>query len=144
MDADPPPVTLTRIRNEIRRFNFRNADEFELHAGLETILTGLGLTVEREVRLDQHSRIDIATDLPAGLRLGIEVKIAGQGMNVLRQVRRYAAVPELDALMLVTTINRHLQAVMPWVDVPAGPPSMSRWTLDGKPFDLVLLRRGLL
>lgn len=140
---DDGTLTLTRIRAEIRRYEFHHADEFELHNGLDKILTGLGLTVEREVRLDQTSRIDIATDLPCGLCLGIEVKVAGNGMEVRRQVKRYASCPQLGALMLVTTIARHMTAIMPFVDVVQGPPGMSRWLLDGKPFDVVVTPRRL-
>lgn len=138
------PLTLTGIRAEIRRFSFRNADELELETGLEKVLAGLGLTVERQVRLDPKSRIDIVATLPDGLRLGVEVKVDGRGHDVLRQVRRYTSSPELGAVMLVTTISRHMTAIMPWVTVPDGPPGMSRWTLDDKPFDLVTIRRGLM
>jgi hypothetical protein len=138
------PITLIRIRNEIRRHRFQHADEIELHAGLDTVLTGLGLTVEREVRLDEHSRIDIATTLPEDLRLGIEVKIGGAEQDVRRQVRRYAALRVLGALMLVTTTARHARAIMPWVQEPSGPPGMSRWLLDGKPFEIVVINRGLM
>lgn len=137
-------ITLTRIRNEIRAHQFRHADEIELHGGLDTVLTALGLTVEREVRLDPHNRIDVATTLPDDVRLGIEVKIAGSEQDVRRQVRRYADSDELDALLLVTTIARHARAIMPWVTEPTGPPGMSRWLLDGKPFDIVVINRGLL
>jgi hypothetical protein len=138
------PLTLTAIRAAIRRFSFHNADEFELHAGLEKVLAGLGLTVEREVRLDEKNRIDIAATQPGWLRLGVEVKVAGRGPDVLRQVRRYTSSPELDAVMLVTTISRHMTSIMPWVTVPDGPPGVSRWTLDDKPFDVVTIRRGLM
>jgi hypothetical protein len=141
---DDDPITLTRIRNEIRRHQFRHANEIELHGGLATILAGLGLSVEREVQLDRRSRIEIVTDLTGGLRLGIEVKVAGRGPDVLRQVRRYAAIEQLGALMLVTTIARHMTAIMPWTTEPDGPPRMSRWMLDGKPFDVVVIHRGLL
>lgn len=138
------PITLTTIRNAIRRQTFSNADEFELHQGLDTVLAGLGLPVEREVRLDASSRIDLVADLPDGNSLGIEVKVAGPGMDVLRQVRRYTTADQLDAVMLVTTIARHMRTIMPWVDTPTGPPGMARWLLDGKPFDVVVIRRGLL
>lgn len=106
------PITLTTIRAEIHRHKFGNADEFELHQGLDTILSGLGLPVEREVRLDEHNRIDIAVDLPGGTRLGIEVKVAGRGRDVLGQIRRYTKTGQLDAVMLVTTIARHTREVV--------------------------------
>ncbi len=141
---DDDPITLIRIRKEIRGFTFRHANEIELHGGLATILAGLGLSVDREVHLDRRSRIEIVTVLPAGLRLGIEVTVAGRGPDVLRQVRRYTASDQLDALMLVTTIARHMTAIMPWVRTPDGPPGMSRWLLDGKPFDVAVIGRGVM
>jgi hypothetical protein len=137
-------ITLTQIRNEIRGYQFRHANEVELHAGIEKILAGLGLTVEREVCLDRHSRIDLVATLPARLRLGIEVKIAGQGGEVARQVRRYADFAELGAVLLVTTVARHMFQLMAWAEPVPGPPGFSRWILCGKPFDAVVINRGRL
>ncbi len=41
--------------------------------------------------------------------IGIEVKVAGSPPEVGRQLRRYAAFPQIEALLLVTTRARHLR-----------------------------------
>lgn len=138
------PITLTAIRNEILRKQFHHANEAELHTGVEQILAGMQLPVQREVRLDRYSRIDLVTILPGDFQLGIEVKVAGQGSEVARQVRRYADFADLDGVMLVTTIARHMFALMSWAQPAPGPPGMSRWTLYNKPFDAVVINRGML
>ncbi len=141
-------MTLRRIRNELRRQQFRHADEAELETGIETVLAGLGLPVQRQVRLDGRSRIDLTAHMPRPAEpivVGLEVKVDGSAGAVRRQVLRYAAVDTLGALILVTTLHRHMVEVMPYAtEAPAGNPAGAKWLLAGKPFELVLIRRGLL
>jgi hypothetical protein len=40
-------------------------------------------------------------------KVAIEVKVAGRPAAVLRQITRYAACPEVDALVLVTSRATH-------------------------------------
>lgn len=93
---------LATVADVLARSRFRFACEDDLQAGIAAALTVAGITVEREVRLDGHSRIDLLTD-----RVGIEVKTAGRADAVLRQLRRYADSDRVDALILVTTRARH-------------------------------------
>lgn len=82
------------------RFNY--ADEEQLQAGLTAALEASGHQVDREVRLDGHSRIDLLVG-----RVGVEVKVAGKPDAVERQLERYAHSPLIDAIVLVTTRVRH-------------------------------------
>jgi hypothetical protein len=88
----------------IEAHRFAYVDEDELQQGLAEVLAPFG--VRREVRLNARCRIDLL----AG-RVGIELKIGGSAAALLRQVERYAELPELDALVVVTSRVRHLQPV---------------------------------
>lgn len=87
----------------LREHRFHFANEVELHNGIELVLTDAGHSVQREVRLTAHERIDFIIDG----RLGIEVKIKGSTTDLMRQAIRYAGRPELDGLLVVTTLARH-------------------------------------
>lgn len=89
-------------------------DEYTLQAQLADALEHARFTVTREVRLsDGISRIDLVVTVPAftldvpAWSIGIEVKIDSRLSEVARQLTRYANLPELDALILVTTRSRH-------------------------------------
>lgn len=82
-------------------------DEYTLQAQLHDVLEQAGYTATREQRLsDGVSRIDIYVKA-SDLTIGIEIKVAGQWPDVIRQLTRYAECPELDALILVTTRAKH-------------------------------------
>src|SRR5258708_35581089 len=72
---------------------FSYATEDDLQRGLAAALAGAGFDVEREVRLDNRSRIDLLVG-----RVGVEVKVAGAATSVLRQLRRYALSDRVDGL----------------------------------------------
>jgi hypothetical protein len=146
------PLTVRDIRNALRREQFRHANETELETGIAKVLDSLGLTVRRQVRLSDRDRIDIAVDLPrpagAAVTAGIEVKIGGNAGAVRRQLMRYTECPELDALLLVTTVYRHMAEVMPYATSAGAPASETHagaaWLLNGMPLELVLINRGML
>lgn len=82
-------------------------DEYTLQAQLADALEHAHIHAEREVRLsDGISRIDILAIVDDST-VGVEVKIDGSGADVARQVSRYARLPDLDAVVLVTTRSRH-------------------------------------
>jgi hypothetical protein len=120
--------TAEAIAALIRSQRFAYTNEIELHGGLAEVLAGQGLSLRREVYLTAHDRVDLLVALP-GRTLGIEVKIAGAAGNVRRQLGRYAANDQVDELMLITTVRRHL--------VGLGD------EMGGKPLTRVLLRGGL-
>lgn len=95
---------IVAIAAAVRGFRFRYASEDELQRGIAKALAGAGFVVEREVRLDGASRIDLLVD-----RVGIEVKVDGNARTVARQCARYLAHEPLDGLILVTNRVRHLR-----------------------------------
>lgn len=101
----------------LRRYRYSYAHEDSLQAGLVEALGAEGLSATREVWLGQRDRLDIIVG-----RVGIEVKVAGSVDSVLRQLQRYAASDQLDALLLFTTRATHL-----------GLPT----TVGGKPLEVV-------
>ena len=109
---------LAELADAIACCRFSYATEDELQRALADALARTGRTVEREVRLDGHNRIDLLVD-----RIGIEVKVAGKADAVMRQIRRYVASDLVDGLLLVTTRARHA--------LPA--------EVDGKPVAVVQL-----
>lgn len=80
-----------------KRFVFD--DELELQDRIEDVL---GDAARREVTLSAGGRIDFMVG-----SIGIEVKIAGSGLSVARQLQGYAQSSELTELILVTTLRRH-------------------------------------
>jgi hypothetical protein len=93
---------LGRVAAAIAANRYRYPAEVGLQDAIEVVLADAGIPAEREPRLTAADRIDFL----AG-RVGIEVKIAGRPADVERQLRRYAASPDVDALVLVTTRARH-------------------------------------
>lgn len=115
------------VAEAIHRYRFRWHTEADLQAGLAGALTDAGFTVEREVRLSAHDRVDLMVGTVA-----VEVKVAkgraAVANAVASQLARYAAHPEVSALVLVTTTVRH--KAMPAV-------------MNGKPVSVVVLQGGL-
>jgi hypothetical protein len=91
------------IARTIRGCRFRYSSEDELQQGLAQALTEAGFGVEREVRLDSHSRLDLLVG-----RVAVEVKVAGPARGVRAQVDRYLLNDRLDGLVLVTSRVRHV------------------------------------
>ncbi len=145
-------ITVGGISRTLRAQRYGYANEIELHAGVEKVLTGMGLTVHREVWLGggHTDRIDMTVELPrpggAPLNVGIEVKVKGQGDAVRRQVMTYARYPDLDALILVTTMYRHLVEVAAYARTCVADSNAAGATrlLEGKPFQVALLNRGMM
>ncbi|MEV8636897.1 hypothetical protein AB0395_35175 [Streptosporangium sp. NPDC051023] len=78
------------------------ADEYELHQSIAGLLVAGGFEVRQEVPLSTGGRIDLMTG-----RVGIEIKVNGRPSEVMRQITRYAASPDIDALVLATTRATH-------------------------------------
>jgi hypothetical protein len=110
-------AALEQVVDVIRGHRFRYVDEDELQRGLTAALSASGLPVEREVRLDARSRIDLLVG-----RVGVEVKVGGATGALERQVERYAASDAVDAIVVVSSRVRHLR-------LPA--------ELNGKPIEVV-------
>jgi hypothetical protein len=100
--SSDPAAQLRIVLSVLGQYRYCYQDEHQLQQGLAQALALAGRPVEREVRLSARSRLDIRTG-----RVGIEVKVAGTADAALRQLRRYAEHPDLDALILVTTRAAH-------------------------------------
>jgi len=73
-----------------------------LQDGIERALLAAGIAATREAPLTKRDRVDfLAGDI------AIEVKVDGSLADVTRQLHRYAACPEVSALVLVTTRGAH-------------------------------------
>ena len=93
---------VAQIAAAISANRYRYNQETQLHEAIEQVLAEAEIAAVREAHLTSAERIDFL----AG-RVGIEVKIAGRAPDVQRQLRRYAASPDIGALVLVTTRARH-------------------------------------
>lgn len=95
---------LEEVMEVLAHSRFVWATEDDLQAGLEQAFREAGLPVEREVRVDARNRIDLVVG-----RTGIEAKVKGTPGAALRQLSRYAALDEIDAVVLVTNVPGHAQ-----------------------------------
>lgn len=94
-------ITLGGLCEVLARGRFDLTDEKACQGAIAEFLAAQlpGVLVEREKRL---SRRDIP-DFLVGGRIAVEVKLKGaRGPDVLRQLARYAAHPEVEAMVLVS------------------------------------------
>ena len=108
LDLPTVPTLIEDFRLLLGSHRFQVHDEKALQAGIERVLREASFPFEREVELTPRSRVDF---LLCGV-VGVEVKIAGFPNDVLRQLARYAEVPRIQGLVLVTT-RMTLAARMP-------------------------------
>lgn len=123
-----PELVIRAARVALGRYSYRYSTEAQLHGQLEIVLDGAGLSVQREVRLDDENRADLT--LPAGVV--VEVKIGGTLQQALRQVGRYIALEHVRGVLLVATPR--------W----AATELIQRPNWGGKPFEMVCIRRRAL
>lgn len=84
----------------------RVAKEAELQAILWAHLQAIDRRTVREHILSRVDRIDFVVG-----HIGIEVKVKGASAYVTRQLWRYAASPQIDGLLLVTTRREHMRVI---------------------------------
>jgi hypothetical protein len=116
-------MTAVDVAAAIRAHRYRFSNEDQLQEGLAGALEEAGLHPDREVILSRTDRIDIVVD-----RVGIEVKVDGRGHDVAKQLERYAAHPDIDELILVTSRARQVKHI--------------RETLNGKPVTVICIAGG--
>lgn len=88
------PAELVRF---LRRMRMRVSSEAALQQSIEEALTSIAIPFEREVRLSTADRIDFMVG-----SIGIEAKCRYPKRSIFRQLERYAARPEITALILIT------------------------------------------
>ena len=89
------------IADHLREFRIRFGTEAVMQSDVALALCNRAAA---EHRLSDRDRIDFY--LPT-LRIGVECKVAGGPTDVLSQLLRYAASPEIDGLILVTRRRSH-------------------------------------
>jgi hypothetical protein len=92
-----------RILAMLRGVSIRSSSEAELQDALLELFTGNGLAVQREHSLGGGNRIDFLV----ASHVGVEVKVQSGHAEVTRQIQRYAAHPDIDVMVLVTTRVQH-------------------------------------
>lgn len=120
------PADITAVIARIRAYRFLSSAEAELQQLLAKALDREGIVFVREHPIADGGRIDFFLPHYAA---GVEVKIKGSPMDVLRQLQAYALDPALQVLVLATARAR-LTAM----------PS----TIAGKPLHVLPLTGGLL
>lgn len=116
--SDTAIAEIDRIADVLTSGVYRYSRETQLHLGIEQALTGAGFNPQPEQRI-KGGRIDFLVG-----RVGIEVKIKGTAPDLLAQLVRYAASPEVDGLLVASTRIRHR-------DMPT--------ELNGKPVRVVII-----
>jgi hypothetical protein len=92
-------MTAAEIAALIGRGRFDLSRETSCQADIATLLAAEGVAFRREHRLGAHARLDFLAE--GGV--AIEVKMnSGAPAAIVRQLERYAAHPEVKALILVT------------------------------------------
>lgn len=120
--------TLSRL---LGGFAYRYSREDQLHDRIAAVLEEAGWRFERERRLDAKNRLDFFVDG----RIAVEVKVDGTASEALRQVDRYCAQEDVQAVLLASTQR--------WADMPLRDDVRQRgW--HGKPVGIVRLRRQAL
>jgi hypothetical protein len=87
----------------LRSKRFSCVDEDELQRAVAAAFDEAGIAYQREVRLSARDRLDF---LIGGI--AIELKVKTDGKELLRQVLRYAAHREVDAIVIAATTHRVL------------------------------------
>lgn len=115
-------ILLRSIVETLPRYRYRFADEAQLQAGIADVLAQAGIPFEREHVAGPRDRFDFL--IPDGIV--IEAKTQGSLSQALSQVRRYAARPDVQAVVLVAC--RFWATVVPVTE------------LHGKPIRVVRLK----
>jgi len=125
--VSPLQMHLQRVARALGAYNFRYSSEVHLHEIMGEVLTAAGYTFERERVLDKQNRADFFLD-----GMVIEVKVDGPLGAAVSQVTRYAQLPDVTCLLLMST-ERWAQS--PMKEHPA---------INGKPFHMARLWRQTL
>lgn len=95
-------LTAADIAGALTARTYLYKDEADLHTKLISVLDAAGIPVVHEARIDDRNRPDLVCGAVC-----VEVKIAGDAVAVFKQLQRYAQLPGVDELLLVTTVADH-------------------------------------
>jgi hypothetical protein len=82
----------------LKRSRVDTSNEENVHSAIAKLLSTASIPFEHEARLTSRERIDFLIG-----RVGVEVKIDGSRAALERQLRRYAAHPGVDELVVVSS-----------------------------------------
>lgn len=91
---------LLKIQTSMRGRRFSLGDEKRLQIEIAEAFTIHNINFQREVHLDKGSIVDFMID---GLAIEIKIRTKVGAMQIYRQLERYCAFPEVEALMLMTS-----------------------------------------
>lgn len=106
----------------IRGFRIRTSTEEQAQADVEAVLTRRGIPFEAQKVLSPRDRIDVFCG-----GVAVEIKVKGSRPTILRQLERYAALPQVTGVLLVSGIAWPFQG-----------------EIGGKPFRAVQIGAGWL
>jgi len=92
-----PAIQARRIATIIGRTRVNLTTEEAAHRAISAALTEAGVEHVNEARLTPSERIDILCG-----PVGVEIKVGHDRRSIWRQLERYAALPEITALVLAT------------------------------------------
>lgn len=98
-------MTADDLRSILKQWKLPVWDEKVMQASLAQVLQEQGLAFEREKKLD-NGQIDFLVG-----KIGVECKIAGTWVEVLRQLAKYAAADCIEEILVVTTKPTHFQKI---------------------------------
>lgn len=117
-----PALHARRIAQVIAAARINLTSEATAHRDVMAALTAAGIDACPEARLTASERIDVLCG-----PVGVEIKVGGSRRSIWRQLCRYAALPEIEALVLATGTA--------WPGTPS---------VDGVPLSVADMSRGWL
>lgn len=93
------PLLLRRVLQQLPRYAYRFANELELHAGIDQVLSQEGVPFQREFVAGPQDRFDFY--LPGGIV--IEAKTKGSLQPALLQAARYLEREDVSVVVLAVT-----------------------------------------
>lgn len=92
-----------KLMNLFGAYRFHFNDEGQLQSGVERVFAENNLEAVRECKLSPGDRVDFFCG-----GVGVECKVGGSLSEVTRQLHRYAELPEVASLILITSRAKHL------------------------------------
>ena len=90
---------MRQIAQAISSFRIRMSSEDQAQADIEEALRRKGVVFEAQKVLSPKDRIDAFCD-----GIAVEIKVKGTRAAIMRQLVRYAKLPEVGAVMLVSGV----------------------------------------
>lgn len=102
MTVDAENLTADRLADVLGLHLYTYSDEASLHTAISTVFSEYGITATHEARATDTERPDFICGTVC-----VEVKIKGSTTKVFSQLQRYAHLPNIAELLLVTTVADH-------------------------------------